>query len=205
MKKTSIKVLSVVIAIAAVFCMAVPSFAADITSNGGNASTPVKLSSTSDGTIGGDPSATAISVTIPTEFPVAVGQDGTVTTATTAKITNNSYGAVRVKSATISAGTGWHLTTFGDKSTLASEKVDSNKIGFAMKLGTGTQVKTNGSNSTQTLISAPVAGCYMSGVGDTTKNSVAVAYDAIVTPVSEAVTNEAVASVTFVVEFDTVD
>lgn len=35
----------------------------------------------------------------------------------------------------------------------------------------------------------------MSGVGDTSANSVAIAYDAIVTPVSEAVTNAAIASV----------
>ena len=44
----------------------------------------------------------------------------------------------------------------------------------------------------------------MSGVGDTTKNSVAVLYDAIVTPVSSAVTNQTVANIVFVVEFDTV-
>ena len=72
-----------------------------------------------------------------------------------------------------------------------------------MKLGTGAQVKTANTNNSQALISAPVTGCYMSGVGDTTKNSVAVAYDAIVTPVSAAVTNKTVANIVFVVEFDT--
>lgn len=203
MKKTSTKVLSIALAIAVIFCMAIPTFAANITSNGGSASAALKLSTTDDGTFEGEPSATAISVTVPTDLPIAVGQNGVTTTATNVKITNNSYGAVRVKSATITAAERWNLTTYGDKATLASEKVDSNKIGFALKLGTGTQVKTNGTNKTQTLISAPVTGCYMSGVGDTTKNSVAVAYDAIVTPVSTAVTNTAVANVTFVVEFDT--
>lgn len=203
MKKNIFKLTSIALAIATVFCMAIPTFATDISTNGGNASTPVKLYTTDDGTFDGDPSATALSVTVPTDLPIAVGTNGVTTTATNCKITNNSYGAVRVKSATISGSGDWKLTAFGDKSTLASEKVDSNKIGYAMTIGGGTQVKTTAGNNTQTLISAPVTGCYMSGVGDTTKNSVAISYNAIVTPVSKAVTNQAVASVVFVVEFDT--
>ena len=197
------KVISIILAVCALAVMAIPAFAADITTNGGNGTTPVNLYSTDDGTIGGDPAPTALSVTIPTALPVAVGSDGETTTADNAKITNNSYGAVRVKTATISGANGWTLTAFGNKNTLASEKVDSNKIGFAMKLGAGAQVKTTANSNTQALISAPVTGCYMSGVGDTTKNSVAVAYDAIVTPVSSAVTNKTVANIVFVVEFDT--
>ena len=197
------KVISIVLAVCAIAVMAVPSFAADITTNGGNGTTPVNLYSTDDGTLGGDPAPTALSVTIPTALPVAVGIDGETTTADNAKITNNSYGAVRVKTATISGANGWTLVPFGNKNTLASEKVDSNKIGFAMKLGTGAQVKTANTNNSQALISAPVTGCYMSGVGDTTKNSITVAYDAIVTPVSSAVTNKTVANIVFVVEFDT--
>ena len=197
------KVISIIIAVCAIAVMAVPSFAADITTNGGNGTTPVNLYSTDDGTLNGDPAPTALSVTIPTALPVAVGTDGETTTADNAKITNNSFGAVRVKTATISGANSWTLVPFGNKSTLASEKVDSNKIGFAMKLGNGAQVKTANTNNSQALISAPVTGCYMSGVGDTTKNSVAVAYDAIVTPVSTAVTNKTVANIVFVVEFDT--
>ena len=198
------KILSVVLALTAVLCMAVPTFAANITTNGGNGTTPVNLYSTDDGTLDGDPAATALSVTIPTALPVAVGIDGNTTTATNCKITNNSFGAVRVKSATMSGANGWTLTAFGDKSTLASEKVDSNKIGFAMSIGGGNQLRTDASCNTQALLSAPITGCYMSGVGDTTRNSVSVLYDAIVTPVSVAVTNSTVANVVFVVEFDTV-
>ena len=44
----------------------------------------------------------------------------------------------------------------------------------------------------------------MSGVGDTSANTVAMAYDAIVTPVSEAVTNAAIASVLFIIAWDAV-
>ena len=204
MKNNTIKkVISIILAVCSVAAMAVPAFAADITANGGNGTTPVNLYSTDDGTIDGNPAATALSVTIPTALPVAVGIDGETTTADNAKITNNSYGAVRVKSATISGANGWTLTAFGNKNILAGEKVDSNKIGFAMTVGEGAQVKTDASGNTQALISTPVTGCYMSGAGDTTRNSVSVLYDAIVTPVSSAVTNKTVANIVFVVEFDT--
>ena len=199
------KVISVILALCSLAVMTVPAFAADITTNGGGGTTPVNLSSTDDGTLSGNPAATALSVTVPTALPVAVGIDGETATADNAKITNNSYGAVRVKSATISGANGWTLVPFGSKNTLASEKVDSNKIGFAMTIGSGAQVKTANTNNSQALISAPVTGCYMSGAGDTTKNSVSVLYDAIVTPVSSAVTDRTVASIVFVVEFDTAD
>ena len=42
----------------------------------------------------------------------------------------------------------------------------------------------------------------MSGVGDTTGNTIAIQYAAIVTPLSQAVTNANVANVVFVVEWD---
>ena len=179
--------------------------AAEVNTDGGSGSTPVYLSSTEDGTLDGDPAATAMSVTVPTALPMAMSQTGDVTTADNCRIVNNSYGAVRVKSVTITAENGWKLTAFGDKSSLASEKVDSNKLGFALSIGGGKQVVTDNSNaSTQALISAPAAGCYMSGVGNASGNTVAVDYDAIVTPLSNAVTNANIANVVFVIEWDTV-
>ena len=178
--------------------------AAEVNSDGGSGSTPVYLSSTADGTMEGDPAATAMSVTVPTALPMAMSQTGDVTTADNCRIINNSYGAVRVKSVTITAENGWKLTAFGDKATLASEKVDSNKLGFALSIGGGKQVVTDNSNaSTQALISAPAAGCYMSGVGNASGNTVAVDYDAIVTPLSNAVANANIANVVFVIEWDT--
>jgi hypothetical protein len=45
----------------------------------------------------------------------------------------------------------------------------------------------------------------MSGVGDTSANSIGIAYDAIVTPVSEAVTNTAIASVLFIIAWDAIE
>ena len=196
------------ITLALAICMALSASvfasAAEVNSDGGSGSTPVYLSSTEDGTLDGDPSATAMSVTVPTALPMAMSQTGDVTTADNCRIVNNSYGAVRVKSVTITAENGWKLTAFGDKATLASEKVDSNKLGFALSIGGGKQVVTDNSNaSTQSLISAPVAGCYMSGVGNASGNTVAVDYDAIVTPLSNAVTNANIANVVFVIEWDT--
>ena len=44
----------------------------------------------------------------------------------------------------------------------------------------------------------------MTGVGDSTRNSVAVAYSAIVTPLSNVVENAIVANVVFVIEWDDV-
>jgi hypothetical protein len=187
-----------------ILAMSVTAFAAEVETNGGSGSTPVYLSSTEDGSIDGAPAATAMSVTVPTALPMAMNQTGDVTTADNCRIVNHSYGAVRVKTVTITAANSWSLTAFGDKSTLAGEKVDSNKLGFAIAIGGGNQVETNTSNaSTQQLISAPVDGCYMSGVGNASGNFVEVDYSAIVTPLSTPVTNANIANVVFVIEWDT--
>ena len=132
-------------------------------------------------------------------------RNGTVSTATDAKIVNNSFGAVKVNSVSIEAAQGWSLAAFGDKATLAHEKVNANKFGFQISLGNGEKKLTDSKNaSKQTLLDSAVEGCYMSGVGDTSANSIGIAYDAIVTPVSEAVTNTAIASVLFIIAWDAV-
>ena len=173
----------------------------EATSSGGSATSNVTLSSTADGTMDGDPAATAMSVTVPTVLPIAVGTDGTVTTATDAKITNNSYGAVKVSAVSIQAAGGWHLADF--ETNMADEKVDSNQVGFALTIGGGAQLATDDSSTeSQALLAAAVEGCYMTGVGNASGNSVAIAYDAVVSPVSNAVTNTGVASVIFTVEWD---
>ena len=198
------KFLALVLSLCMVFSLAAVASAAEIDADGGSGSTPVYLSSTADGSIGGDPAPTAMSVTIPTGLPMAMSQSGDVTTADNCQIVNHSYGAVRVKSVSITAASGWKLTAFGNKSILAGEKVDSNKLGFAISIGGGQQKATDASNAnTQTLIDAPIAGCYMTGVGDSTGNTVKIDYAAIVTPLSSAVTGATVANVVFIVEWDT--
>ena len=59
--------------------------------------------------------------------------------------------------------------------------------------------------ASQTLIAAPVTGCYMTGVGNSSGNTVSVAYDAIVTPLSAPVTGANIANVVFVIEWDTAE
>ena len=210
MKNTK-KIISLVLAICMLASLAISASAMELPSgntvgeSGGTGTSSVTLSSTADGSLDGDPAATKMSVTVPTVLPVAVGTDGTVSTATDAKIINNSYGAVKVANVSIEAAQGWNLTAFGDKATLAKEKVDSNKFGFQIALGNGEKKLTDNKNaSKQTLLDTAVEGCYMSGVGDTSANTVAIAYDAIVTPVSEAVTNTAIASILFIIAWDAV-
>lgn len=170
--------------------------------SGGSATSNVTLSSTDDGTMSGNPAATAMSVTVPTVLPVAVGTDGKVTTATNCTIVNNSYGAVKVSGVTINAAQDWKLADF--TTNMANEKVDSNLVGFALAIGGGEKQTTDSSAAdTQALLDSAIAGCYMTGSGDTTGNTVSVAYDAVVSPVSTAVTNTGIASVVFVIEWDT--
>ena len=173
------KIVSLVLAVCLMASLAIGASAANtVDASGGTGTSSVTLSSTADGSLGGDPAATKMSVTVPTVLPIAVGTDGTVSTATDAKIVNNSFGAV---------------------------KVNSNKFGFSLCLGNGEKKLTDNKNaSNQTLLDSAVEGCYMSGVGDTSANSIGIAYDAIVTPVSEAVTNTAIASVLFIIAWDAV-
>lgn len=202
--KSTKKFLSLALALCMLLSLTVTASAAEISTNGGSGSTPVNLTTTADGSLNGEVVATAMSVTVPTALPMAMAQNGSVTTADNCKITNHSYGAVRVASVTISAVDDWKLTAFGDKSTLAGKKVDSNQLGFAISIGGGNQMSTDASSTTtQTLISAPIAGCYMTGVGDLNGNSVSIDYAAIVTPLSHSMNSAAIASVVFVVEWDT--
>ena len=201
------KLTSLILAACMLCAMSVSASAAEINQSGGSGTTPVSLTTTNGGIggEGGEITPTKLNVVVPTSLPMAMSDDGTVVTASDCKIVNKSYGAVCVKSVTISASDNWNLTAFGDKSTLAGEKVDSNKLGFALSIGGGKQVMTTSDNATQELITDPIDGCYMTGIGDTANNFVMIDYDAIVTPLSGAVNNATVANVVFVIEWDMVD
>ena len=212
--KNMSKILSLVLVLTMCLSLGISASAAEIDTSGGSGSTPVSLTTSNDGlgedTDGdgipdgpGTVTPTKMSVVVPTALPMAMSDDGTVVTATDCKIINYSYGSVRVKTVTISAASDWNLTAFGPKSSLASEKVDSNKLGFALSIGGGQQVQTATNDATQQLISAPIDGCYMTGVGDLNNNSVSVEYAAIVTPLSNTVSNTTVANVVFVIEWNT--
>ena len=201
------KLISLTLAACMLCAASISVSAAEINQSGGSGSTPVNLTTTNgglndDGTGGGTVTPTKLNVTVPTALPLAMSDDGTVVTADNCKIVNNSYGAVRVKTVTISAASDWTLTSFGDKNSLAGEKVDSNKLGFALSIGGGKEVMTKGNAATQRLIAAPMDGCYMTGVGDPSGNTAAIDYAAIVTPMSGAVNNSTIANVIFVIEWD---
>ena len=102
MTKTLRKPVTMLLALCIVFSLAVGACADDITASGGSATSPVNLTTTNDGLGGegggGTVTPTRMSVTVPTALPMAMSDDGTVVTATDCKITNNSYGAVRVAS-----------------------------------------------------------------------------------------------------------
>ena len=83
-----------------------------------------------------------------------------------------------------------------------NDKVDSNQVGFALTIDGGEQLATDSTEASQALLAEAIEGCYMTGAGNTAGNSVAIAYDAVVSPVSTAVTNAGVASVIFTVEWD---
>ena len=124
MKNTK-KIVSLVLAICMLASLAISASAANtVDVSGGTGTSSVTLSSTADGSIGGDPAATKMSVTVPTVLPIAVGTDGTVSTATDAKIVNNSFGAVKVNSVSIEAAQGWSLAAFGSKIERARLDVD---------------------------------------------------------------------------------
>ena len=212
--KNMSKILSLVLALTMCLSLGISASAAEIDTSGGSGSTPVSLTTSNDGlgedTDGdgipdgpGTVTPTKMSVVVPTALPLAMSDDGTVVGAPGCKSMRYSYGSVRVKTVTISAASDWNLTAFGPKSSLASEKVDSNKLGFALSIGGGQQVQTATNDATQQLISAPIDGCYMTGVGDLSNNSVSVEYAAIVTPLSNTVSNTTVANVVFVIEWNT--
>ncbi len=90
MKNTK-KIVSLILAICMIASLAISASAANtVDASGGTGTSSVTLSSTADGSIGGDPAATKMSVVVPTVLPIAVGTDGSVATASDAKIINNS-------------------------------------------------------------------------------------------------------------------
>ena len=206
MKNTK-KIISLVLAICMLASLAISASAANtVDASGGTGTSSVTLSSTADGSIGGDPAATKMSVTVPTVLPIAVGTDGTVSTATDAKIVNNSFGAVKVNSVSIEAAQGWSLAAFGDKATLAHEKVNSNKFGFQLsprrrrKEADRQQERQQADASGQTRLRAASCPAWATPL----QTASALPMTPSLRPVSEAVTNTAIASVLFIIAWDAV-
>ena len=126
------------------------------------------------------------SVTVPVTLPLIVDESGEVHTGT-AEIINGSTGEVVVSSVSISTKNGWQLVPY--TTDMAHEKVDAKLLGFKIN---GVQTSKNGSAETFSL-AAP---------WEIAENSrLPISYDAVVSAVSKAITEQEVLSVVFVLEW----
>ena len=126
------------------------------------------------------------SVTVPVVLPLTVDENGEVHTGS-AEIINGSTGDVIVSSVSISTKNGWQLVPFN--TDMAHEKVDAQLLGFKIN---GAQTTKNGNAETFAL-SAP---------WEIAENGrLPIVYDAVVSAVSQPVTEQDVLSVVFVLEW----
>ena len=126
------------------------------------------------------------SVTVPVTLALTVSEQGEVYAASNAAIVNHSTAAVQVTGVTVSAVNGWTLVPYG--TDMASQKVDSQLIGFALN---GSETVTEGNSEALAL------------TGDWTvplNGTLPLAYDAVVSALSEPV-DEQVVAVLFVWEW----
>ena len=126
------------------------------------------------------------SVTVPVTLPLVIDESGEVHTGA-AEIINASTGEVIVSSVSISTKNGWQLVPFD--TDMAHAKVDAKQLGF--KINNSVTTKTGDS---ETLI--------LRGPWDIAENGkLPLSYDAVVSAVSKAVTEQEVLSVVFVLEW----
>ena len=126
------------------------------------------------------------SVTVPVTLPLVVDESGEVHTGS-AEIINASTGTVVVSSVSISTKNGWQLVPY--TTDMAHEKVDAKLLGFKIN---DAQTSKNGDAETFAL-SAP---------WEIAENSrLPLSYDAVVSAVSKAITEQEVLSIVFVLEW----
>ena len=126
------------------------------------------------------------SVTVPVVLPLTVDENGEVHTGT-AEIINASTGEVIVSSVSISTKNGWQLVPFD--TDMAHAKVDAKQLGF----------KINDSETTKTGDAETLV---LRGPWDIAENGkLPISYDAVVSAVSKAVTEQEVLSIVFVLEW----
>ena len=130
--------------------------------------------------------ATVFSVVVPAVLPVTVNQNGKVYVSN-AEIVNHSTAAVQVSSVTLTAENGWTLVPYA--SDMSHAKVDSNQIGF--KINSAQTSKTG--STEQFELTSPWQ------INE--EESLTLTYDAVVSALSQPVTNANILSVLFVVEW----
>ena len=130
--------------------------------------------------------ATVFSVIVPAVLPVTVDQNGKVYVSN-AEIVNHSTAAVQVSSVTLTAENGWTLVPYA--SDMSHAKVDSNQIGF--KINSAQTSKTG--STEQFVLTSPWQ------INE--EESLTLSYDAVVSALSQPVTNANILCVLFVVEW----
>ena len=166
--------------------MAVPVFATGITvgADGEGAEVPVELTT----------EAATFSVTVPTSLPISVAADGTITTATDAKIVNNGCGAVLVTNVAIEGIDTWEVVDF-DSADMTKEKVGATKV--AMKINNDVTTGDDAITFTQSNWTS------IAGKNDTDTDELAITYEAKVPAQAAALNDVSVCNVTFTVGWDT--
>lgn len=132
-----------------------------------------------------DTEVPTFSVTVPTSLPVWVDAEGQVTTATDAKIINNSIGPIIISNIEITPLNGWELSPYN--SDHSKSKVNSHKIGFKLNGDITTTSGLEFNQSNWNSISA--------------KGEHPLTYDATLPPQSRAIVEE-VAQVVFTIGWD---
>ena len=129
---------------------------------------------------------TRFSVIVPAGMTLTVSKTGTVYAASNVRIVNRSTGAVSVSSVTLRTENGWTLVPFS--TNMATEKVDSRKIGFSVN---GAQSRTTGAEE-----ALPLGGGWRIPGGE----ALPLHYDAVVSASSRPI-SEQVLTVIFVLEW----
>ena len=126
------------------------------------------------------------SVTVPVTLPLVVDESGEVHTGS-AEIINASTGTVVVSSVSISTKNGWQLVPY--TTDMAHEKVDAKLLGFKIN-----DAQTNKTGDAETFnLTAPWT------IAE--NGRLPISYDAVVSAVSKAVTEQEVLSIVFVLEW----
>ena len=126
------------------------------------------------------------SVTVPVTLPLVVDESGEVHTGS-AEVINGSTGTIVVSSVSISTKNGWQLVPFD--TDMAHEKVDAQLLGFKIN-----DAQTSKSGNAETFsLSAPWQ------IAENSK--LPIDYDAVVSAVSQPVTEQDVLSIVFVLEW----
>ena len=126
------------------------------------------------------------SVTVPVTLPLVVDESGEVHTGS-AEIINGTTGEVVVSSVSISTKNGWQIVPY--TTDMAHEKVDAKLLGFKIN-----DAQTNKTGDTEIFS--------LTSPWEIAENSrLPLSYDAVVSAVSKAVTEQEVLSIVFVLEW----